>query len=101
MDNIFLINKSIGRKVRFSLTLNLVEIDVPVNQFPIQKFLMSFKFFKLKVLEMYPHITKGSMWDGITCSQRGVLKTLCLPNRSASPVVHRKTPPKPTSSPNT
>lgn len=36
-----------------------------------------------------------------TCSQRGVLKTLLLPNRSANPVVQRNTPPKPTSSPNT
>lgn len=37
----------------------------------------------------------------LTCSQRGVLKTLLLPNLSASPVVQRKTPPKLTSSPKT
>lgn len=36
-----------------------------------------------------------------TCSQRGVLKTRCFPNRSRNPVVHRNTPPNPTSSPNT
>ena len=34
-----------------------------------------------------------------TCSHKGVLKTRCFPNVSASPVVHRKTPPKLTSSP--
>lgn len=44
---------------------------------------------------------RGNMEYMNTCSQRGVLKTLLLPNRSANPVVQRKTPPKLTSSPNT
>ena len=34
-----------------------------------------------------------------TCSDKGVLNTLSLPNRSNKPTVHLKTPPNLTSSP--
>lgn len=53
------------------------------------------------MLKMHLQVAEGRISLNITCSQRGVLKTLCLPNLSANPVVQRKTPPKLTSSPNT
>lgn len=54
-----------------------------------------------KVCETKVLLTYQKKKNKNTCSQRGVLKTLLLPNRSANPVVQRNTPPKPTSSPNT